>query len=116
MYFAVEAVFPLQGFIRLIAAGRTSAEITAERSTEAIQAEVLTGAYQYEIWGMMDADNELFVEFVEEVFVREGVPACELPEDRLDAARGMIAELVARWSGLGPGETMELSLPARPEA
>lgn len=106
VHYVVEAVFGLRGFVQLTAEGISSERMIAEKDPQAMQAESLTNAYQYEMWGLTPATDEQFLENAgRHAPLPDGTP------ERIREGRELIAELSIRWDELPAGGTMELALP-----
>lgn len=112
VHYAVEAALGMRGFVRLVAAGADPDEIGKTRDPEALLAEGLTNAFQYEIWGLMEVSNACVLERVNEGAERGRIPRLEIEEARLDAVRELLGDLSRRWAALAHGGKLELSLPA----
>jgi len=114
VHFAVEEALGLRGFVREIAAGRTSEDILESLEVEVVQTEALTNALQYELLGLAEVSNAEVRRAANEQCDRHGVPRIELTGRELEATRARLRELNERWAGLAPGEVLELTL--APEA
>lgn len=112
VHYAVEAALGMRGFVRLVAAGADPDAIGKTRDPEALHAEGLTNAFQYEIWGLMEVSNAGVLERVNEGAERGRIPRLEIEEARLDAVRELLGDLSRRWAALAHGEKLELELAA----
>jgi len=112
-HYAVETVLGFDGaFYGLLAQGRAIEEFadTEDRSwmgDQALQAEAVVMALQYELAGT--ADPDAFADTVEESCRGQGtgVPPGLTPE-AVTAMRRRLMELWLRWRALPPGEALEL--------
>ena len=105
VHYAVEHVFGYRGFVRLIADGATSEQILALEDSEVRTAENVTNAYQYELWGLVEPDNDQFLSSL-----RANGDATAPEPARIEEGRALLRTLSERWSALPHGEHLELEL------
>jgi hypothetical protein len=117
VHYAVERVFPLRGFVRFVAAGNDPKQLeTRHAPTEAIHAEMLTNAFQYELDGMTPADDEHFLATLGSFYAKSSLEPFQPATAQFRAGRGLLQETRSAWEALAPGESMTLSLPVEPGA
>lgn len=122
VHYAVETVFnELKGFITLIGEGFKQEEIegrVARLPAEYI--ECLVGAFQYELWGLVPKDNEMFLQNFKDFTVSfknayspeeyfELVPAIE----KIETCRQMLQNLKDAWGILPEGDEIKYELTLR---
>lgn len=113
VHYGIEAAYGVRGFVRLIGEGLTSEDIlNGGADDEAMHAELLTDAHQYELWGLSEPTNDAFRELLA-TFHRDVAPP-ELADDQIQNGRDFLADLTLRWGRLEFGEALELTLPADP--
>ena len=114
VHYAVEAIFPLRGFIRLVAEGFSPEGLTDMSlvGREAIYAEGLTNAYQYELWGLLHATNENFINQLKDYCERGQLPVMEVSVEEIERGRELLKELTQQWHELDHGEELKFELPA----
>ncbi len=112
VHFAVEFLFPLRGFIRLVAEGFSPEELTdiSLAGNEAVYAEALVNAYQYEMWGLLPATNEIFINQVKDYCEKGQLPMMELSGEEIEKGRELLKELTEKWRDLGCGEELKFEL------
>ena len=113
VHFVVEEVFGLVGFVRLTAAGVSSEQMIEEKDPEAMAAEALTNAFQYELFGMAESGNDALRQSLAQMFTHATGAQPRVSDAQLDDGRQRLSELVAAWAGVGPGEHLVLDLSAR---
>lgn len=116
VHVVVEEVFPLRGFVRLMAEGYAPEQIEGRAApAEALQAEGLVGAFQYELWGI--SDPTAFEEILHDAHDQPGFPPPPpVRREQLEAGRRRLRELGAQWEALPPGASLELTLSELPIA
>ena len=111
VHFGVERAYGMRGFVRLIAEGLTSEDILdGGADEEALHAEFLTSAHQYELGGLSEPSNDAFRELLEAFRGKGRTAPLVLTDAQIDRGRDTLLELAGRWAVLGNGETLELSL------
>ena len=112
VHYAVEALWPLRGFLRLTAAGPTPEELTdlSLVGAEAVQAEALTNAWQYELLGIVPATNELFISNLASSMAKHNLMPPVITEEEIGQGRELLRELSQRWNELMPGQALVFSL------
>ena len=116
VHFAVEFLFPLRGFIRLVAEGFSPEELTDMSlvGREAIYAEGLTNAYQYELWGLLPATNENFLNQIKIDCEKHQLPMMEVSVAEIERGRELLKEFTGKWRELEQGNELILELPILP--
>jgi hypothetical protein len=120
VHFAVETVFEeLRGFITLIGEGYQEDEIEGRKAgLPASYIECIVGAFQYELWGLVPRDNEIFVQNFKD-FTAESknvFPAEEYFEfkpnvERIETCRRMLQDLTDDRGDLPEGEELKYTFP-----
>jgi hypothetical protein len=109
---AVEAAFPIDGFIRVVARGVAPSEIEGRDAPPyAHVSEALVGAYQYELWGLAPRDDAEVARRAADMCERLAVPAPDLSPAAIQRGRTLLEELAARWGALPPGGKLVVTLP-----
>jgi hypothetical protein len=112
VHFGVEQAYGIRGFVRLIAAGLSSEDIlSGGADEEAVHAEFLTSAHQYELGGLSEPTNEAFRELLASFQGKGASGPPEVSDEQIAHARDVLLDLAGRWGALALGESLELSLP-----
>ena len=113
VHYAVESLFPLRGFIRLVAEGFSPEELTdiSLAGREAIYAEELTNAYQYELWGLLPATNENFLNQIKIDCEKNQLPMIDLSVEEIERGRELLKGLTQKWQKLEHDEELRFELP-----
>jgi hypothetical protein len=115
VYFVAEEVFKVRGFVRLVAAGQDPAVLEGEMmGSEALLAEGLTNALQYDLAGQVtdEAEYRSLVEtFCQNSQLVQPGFTPSLTVERIAAARARVRELNAQWQSLPLGEKLTVKMP-----
>jgi hypothetical protein len=110
VHFVAEETFGLRGFVRLVAAGHSMEFTGALKSVEALQAEMLTNALQYDLAGQV-ADEAAYRALVETVCAKDNLPCPDISDALITAARTRVHALNMQWQALPLHETLTVSMP-----
>ena len=119
VHYAVESIFDeLKGFITLIGEGHKQDKIEGrDAGLPAAYIECLVGAFQYELWGLVPRDNEMFRQNFEDFTVesKNMFPADEyfefVPDDeRINICRNFLQDLTDDWGLLQEGNELKYKL------
>ena len=110
VHFVAEEVFGLRGFVRLVAAGHDPKVLEGEmKGAEALLAETLTNALQYDLAGQV-ADDEAYRALVEAFCEKDQLAKPLLTDASIAAARQRIRALNTQWQALSMGEKLEVTM------
>ena len=118
VHYAVEKVFEdLRGFIRFIGDGIKDADVLEKGGVSALYSEALVNAFQQEHFGVLPPDNEIFLDYFNQIARREtkfskGEDFFEYEPDKakIEATRELLRQLSESWNNLPEGEQIKFSL------
>ena len=118
VHYAVEKIFDeLRGFIRFIGDGVNDADVMEKGGVSALYSEALVNTFQQELFGILPPDNEVFLNYFDEIARRETKFSkradffeYEPEKDKIEATRNLLQELTGKWNALQAGEEIKFNL------
>lgn len=118
VHYAVEKIFDeLRGFIRFIGDGVKNADVLEKGGVPALYSEALVNVFQQELFGVLPAENNAFLEYFNQISRREtkfskAQDFFEYAPDtaKIEATRRLLRELTESWNNLPEGEQLKFSL------
>ena len=110
VHYVAEEIFGVRGFIRLVAAGHNPKTLEGElMGSEALLAESLTNALQFDLAGQL-ADDAAYRALVEAFCENDRLALPSLLDERVAAARARVRELNTQWQALPLGKKLTVTL------